>query len=228
MMQIDEITPIHVGAAPLIRGLIDKLNIVEIIDEQASKAAKQAKLSVGTRIKAMIIQILTDRKALYRMEEWYAEQDVELLVGPGVEAQDLNDDALSRALDHLGKMDFNSLYSKVAMQGLALLQDPSTARFLHMDTTSLSVYGQYEKKQEDESLTITHGYSKDHRPDLKQFKFGLAVQRGCLSMGMFTMEIHMTASGRKKSFLPSKSAMQSRLYRIARSLVMLLLSPRKT
>ena len=73
-MQIDEITPIHVGAAPLIRGLIDKLNITEIIDEQASKAAKQAKLSVGTRIKAMIIQILTDRKALYRMEEWYAEQ----------------------------------------------------------------------------------------------------------------------------------------------------------
>lgn len=177
-MQIDEITPIHVGAAPLIRGLIDKLNITEIIDEQASKAAKQAKLSVGTRIKAMIIQILTDRKALYRMEEWYAEQDVELLVGPGVEAQDLNDDALSRALDHLGKMDFNSLYSKVAMQGLALLQDPSTARFLHMDTTSLSVYGQYEKKQEDDSLTITHGYSKDYRPDLKQFKFGLACTEG--------------------------------------------------
>jgi len=44
---------------------------------------------------------------------------------------------------------------------------------VHFDTTSVSVYGEYlppEDQQEQEvPFTITHGYSKDKRPDLKQF-----------------------------------------------------------
>lgn len=177
-MQLPEILPIHVGAAPLIRGLIDKLRIVESIDEQTDPATQSANLSVGTRIQAMIIQILTDRKALYRMEEWYAKQDIELLLGPGITAKDLNDDALSRALDHFYKMDFDTLYSQVSLSGRNLLQDPDAFRSLHVDTTSLSLYGKYDKQEEEEALRITYGFSKDHRPDLKQIQFGLVCSEG--------------------------------------------------
>ena len=50
----------------------------------------------------------------------------------------------------------------------------------HADTTSFSVYGQYEDDNTDDTLEkkfieIVHGHSKDKREDLKQFKFGLMV-----------------------------------------------------
>ena len=39
---------------------------------------------------------------------------------------------------------------------------------MHFDTTSRSVFGDYETYGND-PFEITYGHSKDHRPDLKQF-----------------------------------------------------------
>lgn len=61
-------------------------------------------------------------------------------------------------------------------------------RYVHFDTTSVSVYGDYlplepPPKQEESQeravpFTMTQGYSKDKRPDLKQFVFSpLCVDR---------------------------------------------------
>jgi transposase len=54
----------------------------------------------------------------------------------------------------------------------------------HSDTTSVSVEGVYssgegelpDQTPVEEVFCIHHGHSKDHRPDLKQFKIGLSVQ----------------------------------------------------
>ena len=52
------------------------------------------------------------------------------------------------------------------------------------NTTSMSFYGHYRKYQsapddeEGSRLEITRGYSKDHRPDLKQVIFGMVTARG--------------------------------------------------
>ena len=48
---------------------------------------------------------------------------------------------------------------------------------LHLDSSSFHVHGAYLRKETidpegkvlEEPITITHGYSRDHRPDLKQF-----------------------------------------------------------
>ena len=45
---------------------------------------------------------------------------------------------------------------------------------LHLDTTSVSVEGIFDDENEGD-FKICHGHSKDHRPDLKQFKIGAAV-----------------------------------------------------
>ena len=42
----------------------------------------------------------------------------------------------------------------------------------HVDSTSFHVDGEYAN-QEEGSIEITHGYSRDHRPDLKQFMMNL-------------------------------------------------------
>ena len=64
----------------------------------------------------------------------------------------------------------------------------STSNFLTKNSSSFSVHGQYNQasysqykltKKESEvepiPITITHGYSRDHRPDLKQFILDLIV-----------------------------------------------------
>jgi transposase len=55
----------------------------------------------------------------------------------------------------------------------------------HSDTTSVSVEGVYAVNENgissqeavETGFSINHGHSKDHRPDLKQFKIGLTVQQ---------------------------------------------------
>src|SRR5207244_6524921 len=47
-------------------------------------------------------------------------------------------------------------------------------QYVHFDTTSKSVYGDYLPGEGQEvPFSITYGYSKDKRPDLKQFVFSL-------------------------------------------------------
>jgi transposase len=42
-------------------------------------------------------------------------------------------------------------------------------RFFHLDSSSIHLHGQYSAEEPQiEAIEITYGYSKDHRPDLKQ------------------------------------------------------------
>src|SRR5207244_10033624 len=50
-------------------------------------------------------------------------------------------------------------------------------RFHHLDTTSFSLSGDYVTESDEHAIRITHGYSKDHRPDLKQAVLELLVSQ---------------------------------------------------
>ncbi len=97
---------------------------------------------------------------------------VELLLGEGISVSQLNDDAVGRVLDCMYEVGTNKVLSAVALRappGGEAVRSGCIPR--HHDTTSRSVYGDYELLAEGESLApflITHGFSKDHRPDLKQ------------------------------------------------------------
>ncbi len=92
--------------------------------------------------------------------------------------EDFNDDALGRALDKLsacGQM--KKLFSSIALTAAATHKVPIEG--LHVDTTSISVQGAYEGEG---GLDITFGFSKDRRPDLKQFLIGLVVNSNGLPL----------------------------------------------
>jgi transposase len=57
------------------------------------------------------------------------------------------------------------LFASVASQ--AALRFGISKKFRHLDSTSMQVHGEYD--DEEGFQLITFGYSKDHRPDLKQF-----------------------------------------------------------
>ena len=50
-------------------------------------------------------------------------------------------------------------------------------RFHHLDTTSFALSGDYVPESDEQAITITHGHSKDHRPDLKQAVLELMVSQ---------------------------------------------------
>jgi len=50
-------------------------------------------------------------------------------------------------------------------------------RFNHLDTTRFSLTGDSVPDSDEHAIAITHGYSKDHRPDLKQAVLELMVSQ---------------------------------------------------
>jgi transposase len=67
------------------------------------------------------------------------------------------------------------LFSELALAVCA--QDGIEQRFHHLDTTSCALSGDYVPESDERAIRITHGYSKDHRPDLKQAVLELIVSQ---------------------------------------------------
>lgn len=158
------------GPGPIIAHLSQQLEIRKTINDVVAWDEKQCLLEPGLHVEALIINILCRRDPLYRAEEFFEEQDVELLFGPGVEAHNFNDDALGSTLDKIYAAGPKKVFSAAALR--ALLKEDIHYRFLHGDTTAKLVYGAY---RQEEGLNITGGYNKEGRSDMNQYKVGLVV-----------------------------------------------------
>jgi len=161
---------LHSGPAVLLNRIAQEIDFEDTVNRLLRWDPARCTLSPGARIKAMAINILCGRDPLYEVKDFYEDQDVELLFGPGVTADALNDDALARALDKLYEATPWTVYSTLALHALSKLGHRLGP--IHCDTTSFSLEGAYERQSD---LQITYGYSKDRRPDLKQIVLGLGV-----------------------------------------------------
>lgn len=183
-MGASEITPLHVGASGYVAQVCRQLEIAKKVNRLVSWDESQWNLSPGTLTVALVVNMLTGRRPLYRVWESYQRLDLPVLFDENVKLADLNDDAFGRTLDRLhASGNTKLLIHSVAMKAVSLL--PHKIRSIHADTTSISLSGAYEPTTSDQAfqeenpdqkvLGIRHGYSKDHRPDLKQFIYGLVV-----------------------------------------------------
>ena len=137
----------------------------------------------GTIVLGMILDTLSGRSPLYRLEEFFTHQDTVLLLGKAVAPEAFNDDTAGRVLERLYGVGTMKIFTACAVRADQVYGFDK--RYVHFDTTSISVYGEYlpPEGQPDQQtpappFTITHGYSKDKRPDLKQFVFStLCVDR---------------------------------------------------
>jgi len=133
------------------------------------------KVTCGEAVIALVLNALgfVDRP-LYLFPEFMATKPVEILIREGLKAEDFNNDVLGRTLDKL----YRAGPEAVFMQITATAYREYSGRFFHNDTTSISLQGEYEHEEGDLDavpIQITHGYSKDHRPDLKQFVISLVM-----------------------------------------------------
>lgn len=155
-----------VGFLPIVSAFVKKIGMVEEVDRLCGN---QTDVSPGKMVLALILDTLSGRSPLYRLERSFAEMDLELLVGEGVTASKLNDDAVGRCLDRIYDTGTGQILTAIALRAVKLF-DIDTSH-VHHDTTSVTLYGDYDLDGEDETgqpFVITYGFSKNHRPDLKQ------------------------------------------------------------
>lgn len=164
----------------LVAGMFDELSIGQLIDQLVPQDETQRQLSVGTLIKAMVLNGLgfTQRR-LYLSQKFFKNKPVALLLGEGVSSDMLNDDALGRALDKIYAYGTSELFSFIAEQSVRRLGLKPSA--CHDDVTSFHVDGDYpdgalEALDEASFVHLKRGYSRDHRPDLKQVALELIVE----------------------------------------------------
>lgn len=167
----DEFVVRAVGSTNVIKKILDDFRVAEIIDSVVPTNPNKWKISPGTHVEAMIINVLRERRPLYKVEEAMAKVDLPLLFGQDIKAEHFNDDALGRTLDVLAMTNLDQLFCSIAVS--AAVSKGVAINRLHADTTSVSVYGDYQK--EDDLVNITRGHSKQRRPDLKQFMYGMMV-----------------------------------------------------
>jgi transposase len=155
-----------------VAGICRQINLVQIIDESLPIPGGR-KVSCGQAVQAMVLNALgLTGRALYLMPEYMRNKPVDLLIGEGLVADDFNDDTLGRALDEVQQAGVTELFARVASEAVEVFQ--VEANYAHVDTSSFSFHGEYDsaltKRAVDAygAVKIRHGYSKEHRPDLKQ------------------------------------------------------------
>jgi transposase len=157
----------HLG---IVAGIVDEIGLVEKIDHLLGTHS-QEHVSPGQAVKAMILNGLGFVSApLYLFEEFFYGKATGHLIGAGINPQHLNDDRLGRVLDKLFEADPSRVFVDVALR--AARHFGVRTQSVHLDATSLHLHGEYAcdpQQQEPTALRITHGYSRDHPHDLKQF-----------------------------------------------------------
>jgi len=162
---------------PIFKEYAKRINLVETIN---TMVATEMDLPPGDAVLALILDTLTGRTPLYRLKESLHETDTELLLGNPIDPGMFNDTNVGRVLDKLFHAGSQKIFSQISQNAIGCFN--LDTRHHHFDTTSVNVFGDYDNP--DPALNITYGYSKDKRPDLKQFMISmLCVDRNIPIIG---------------------------------------------
>jgi transposase len=169
----------HLG---IVAGILDEMELVEEVNKKVGIKTKET-VSPGQVMKAMILNGLGFLSApIYLFDTFFVGKATEHLIGEGVTPEQLNDDRIGRALDKYYQAGTTQLFTAIALKAAHKFQVEMNS--VHLDSSSISVEGAYKTRQEksqdietdssdppDEmkAIKIVHGYSRDRRPDLKQF-----------------------------------------------------------
>lgn len=159
---------------PIVREYAHRMGLVEIVDKALAGGMHTAP---GTVLLGLVMNLLSGRSPLYRVEEFFGARDVALLLEKGITSERLNDDVIGRVLDRVHEYGTWKIFSEVCVQ--AFRNFSVDCSVVHQDTTSVSLWGEYAPEPGD-PVHITYGFSKDKRPDLKQFVLSLLCVEGNL------------------------------------------------
>jgi transposase len=159
----------------LIASVIKDLGLIDMIDTRLVPD-EQEEITPGEAMAGMILNGLGfANRPLSLPPQFFANKPLDLLFREGVRAEMLNRFTRGRTLDEVYAYGCDLLCSELAVA--VCVQEGIELRFQHLDTTSFSLSGDDMPDSDAQAITITHGYSKDHRPDLKQAVLELLVSQ---------------------------------------------------
>ena len=163
----------HLG---VVAGTIKELGIVDMINTRVG-TSKQEIVSTGEAVAAMILNNLGFANApLYLSPNFFSDKALDNLFGrEDIEAKNFNPTKLSNSLDAVHAYGLERLFMEIAVSACKIENINVQAKSL--DTTSLSLTGEYDRDSDEHTIKVTHGFSKDNRPDLKQVIIELLVSQ---------------------------------------------------
>ena len=159
--------------------VLRRIKLLDVIDAIVHDDPR-SKVSTSDCVAVMLSAIFVGDHDLYGVRERLERYDMPTIMrDPGFSIQEFPEERLAKAMDDLWAAGPEKLMFAIATQVITAFR--LDTRYFHFDTTSLTCYGDYEI--EDKVLSgegelppwVTYGHSKDHRPDLKQFMFGMML-----------------------------------------------------
>jgi len=170
----------RLGPLPLVNHFIERMGLAAILDKYVATSDPRCRVSHAKALGVLLRSIVVEREPIYRAQETVHGFATGLfgVAGGDPELKSLSDDRLGRALDHLFEADRAALLTEVVLA--VAKRFAVQLEQLHNDSTSIAFCGQYRDQSPSarsgkRAPAITYGYSKDHRPDLKQLLFILTT-----------------------------------------------------
>jgi len=165
----------RIDSIPLLMSILSRMGVAEVIDSIFLSHGNWSGLSYGQLTVLFITYVLHSLTHHFSgMESWLNQHKtvIERSSGWDVGVKDASDDRLGRLSEVLGRgndtiEEFHILMGQRLINAYGL--PTSIGRY---DTTSFNVYHNVENRGKG---ILNFGHSKDKRPDLLQYKQGLAV-----------------------------------------------------
>lgn len=168
----------RLGPLPLINHFIERLGIAPLLKHFVPTRNPRCRLDYDKGLGVLLRSIMTEREPIYRLGEVVHSFAPKEFALTAIQAKYLKDDAVGRALDHLFDADRAALLTEIVLKA----QKVFTLSFdeVHNDSTTVKFAGRYTEAKGrsirgKKGPYITYGFSKDHRPDLKQLLFILTA-----------------------------------------------------
>ena len=154
------------------------MGLPALLERYVPTPDRRSAVSHAQALGVLLRSILVEREPIYRQQETVHGFAAGMFGIDAEQMRRLSDDRIGRALDRLFDADRAALLTEVVVAvgrrfGVAFDR-------LHNDSTSIALCGQYRAAggralRARTAPAITFGFSKDHRPDLKQLLFILTV-----------------------------------------------------
>lgn len=166
----------RLGPLPLVNHFLDRLGLEALLERFVPTLDRRVRLPYAKGLLVLLRSVLVEREPLYRQGETvhgFCPAAFGLRVGEAV-----SDDAIGQGLDRLFDADRAGLLTAVVVAATEVFDLRLSE--LHQDTTSISFCGQYREARgrsmrSRRAPLITYGWSKAHRPDLKQLLWVLTT-----------------------------------------------------
>jgi len=144
----------HLGIVSVV---CDEIGLTKIIDDLIPPDPR-SKLSIGECVKLMLINGLGfSSRPLYLEAQFFNSKPTERFIGRPIDINEITDDRLGKCLDSCYEKGCDVIFASIATK--AALKYNVNRSFRHLDTTSMSVDGEYGR--EDDIGLVRFGYSKD-------------------------------------------------------------------